>query len=201
MLRNMYAIVALAALPSQALSQADTTRRPDTTRVPQSQDTTRRMPAEARGEVDRARLGARFREGLPNYGLSSDQAIEVQQALTRAGCDVGVADGIAGPQTLRGIECFRRQQNLLDADLESLFTALQVSFARPPAPVPAPAEPPAPPRRDSTVLPQVLRQTNWAAVRDSALKRDSLRRDSLARDSTRRDTTARRDTTTRPEEE
>jgi peptidoglycan hydrolase-like protein with peptidoglycan-binding domain len=190
MVRTTLALLALTVLPAIASAQSDTTRRRDTTRAPQPQDTTRRV-REARGETELTRLASRFTADLPNYGLSTDQAIELQQALNRVGCDVGAADGAIGPRTLRGFECFGRQQNLSANDLESLLTALNVSFARPAAPV---AEP-APPRRDTTVLPTVLRpdsnyRADVRARRDSALKRDSTRRDSL-----RRDSTARRDTT------
>ena len=195
MSRTTLVLLAFTALPAIASAQADTTRRRDTTRTPRPQDTARRVQAEGRGEVDLTRVGARFSADLPNYGLSSEQAIELQQALTRVGCDAGTIDGIVGRRTLRGIECFRGMQNLGAADLESVLTALNVSYAKPAVPVSPP-----PPRRDTTVLPPVFRQDSTyradvRARRDSALRRDSLRRDSLARDSTaRRDTTVRRDT-------
>jgi len=199
MSRTTLALLAFTVLPAIASAQSDTTRRRDSTRAPQPQDSARRVQAEARGEIDLTRA-ARFSAALPNYGLSTDQATELQQALTRAGCDVGTIDGVVGQQTLRGIECFRAQQNPAMADLESVLTALSVSFARPATPV----APSAPPPRDTTVLPPVLRpdtmyRADVRARRDSALRRDStLRRDSLSRDSTaRRDTTTRRDTTAR----
>jgi peptidoglycan hydrolase-like protein with peptidoglycan-binding domain len=157
------------------------------------------VQTESRGETELTI--SRFRADLPNYGLSSTQATELQQALIRNGCNVGAADGVVGPRTVRGIECFRGEQNLGAVDLESVLTALHVSFARPATPAPAPVEPA---RRDTTVLPPVLRpDSNYRpdvrARRDSALRRDSImRRDSLRRDTTtRRDTTARRDTTSR----
>jgi hypothetical protein len=110
-------------------------------------------------------------------------------------------------RTLSGIECFHRQQNLASTDLESVLTALNLSFARPAEPAPAPAASPTVTRRDTTVLPIVIRQDSMnrpdvRARRDSALRRDSVRRDSARRDSLRRDTTVRRDTTAgRPERE
>jgi peptidoglycan hydrolase-like protein with peptidoglycan-binding domain len=196
MSRTTLVIVALTVLPAIASAQSDTTRRRDTTRTPQPQDTTRRVRAESRGETDLAREGVRFAEDLPNYGFSRDQAVELQQALARAGCDVGTADGVVGQRTLRGILCLRDRQPSGPTDLESLLTALNVSFARPAPPPPEPVRrdtaPPLPPvlRPDSNYRPDVR------ARRDSALRRDSLRRDSVARDSTaRRDTTRRRDTT------
>ena len=198
MSRVTLTLLVLTVIPAIVSAQTDTTRRRDTTRAAQPQDTVRRVPTEARGEIDLSRLGARFSPDRPNHGLSSEQAIEVQQALARAGCDVGAIDGVVGQRTLRGIECFRGQQILAAADLESVLTALNVSFARP---APPPVASPAPPRRDTTVLPPVLRpDSNYRpdvrARRDSA-RRDSLRRDSLSRDSTMRRDTTRRDTTRR----
>ena len=190
------AIAALAARPVAASAQTDTTRRRDTTRTP-TQDTTRRVRVEARGETDLARPSERFGVGRVNYGFSSQQALELQQALARTGCSGGTADGVVGQRTLRAIQCFRDQQNLGSADFESLLTALQVSFARPPVPPP----PPPPPRRDTTVLPQVLRpDSNYrpdVRARRDSVRRDSVRRDSVRRDSLRRDTTTKRDTTAR----
>ena len=196
MSRITLTLLAVAVLPAIASAQSDTTRRRDTTRAPQPQDTARRVQAESRGETDLTRLGTRFSAVFPNYGFSAEQAAEVQQALTRAGCDAGNAGGVIGQRTIRGFECFRSQQHLTGADLEPVLTALNVSFARPAAPPPTPAvAEPAPPRRDTTVLPPVLRpdttyRADVRARRDSALRRDSTRRDSL-----RRDSTARRDTT------
>lgn len=215
MSRTVATLLALMLLPTVVAAQTDTTRRRDTTRV-QPTDSTRRVRTESGGETDLARPATRFRDDLPNYGFSTEQATELQEALTRAGCDVGVADGAVGQRTLRGIECFRSQRSIETADLETVLTALELSFARPAEPVPAPVTPPAPPpRRDTTVLPPVLRpdttyRAELRARRDSALRRDSLGRDSLARDSlgrdstrrdttVRRDTSARRDTTTRPD--
>jgi peptidoglycan hydrolase-like protein with peptidoglycan-binding domain len=194
-------VLVLTGLPAIALAQADTTRRRDTTRTPVAADSARRVSAESRGEVDVSRSGVRFSADLPNYGLSADQAVEVQQALTRAGCDVGAADGIVGERTLRGVECFRGLRQLATTDLEPVLTALNVSFARP---APPPEPPPAPPRKEPTLPPVIRPDTTYRADvrarRDSALRRDStLRRDSLGRDSTaRRDSTAPKDTTRRP---
>ena len=198
MLRATIVLLAVIMIPSAATAQSDTTRRRDTTRTAQPQDTTRRIQAEARGEIDLTRVGTRFSTDLPNYGFSTEQATELQQALARAGCDVGTIDGLVGQRTLTGIECFRAQQSSTPADLEAVLTALNVSFARPVAPAP-PVAPPAP-RRDTTVLPPVLRpdtmyRADVRARRDSALRRDStLKRDSLTRDSTARRDTPRRDT-------
>jgi peptidoglycan hydrolase-like protein with peptidoglycan-binding domain len=207
MARSIIALLALTMLPAIASAQTDTTRRRDTTRAPQPQDSARRVTSEARGQLAPTGFGARFRADLPNYGFSSDQAIELQRALTRTGCDVGTADGVVGQRTLRGIECFHRQQSLASTDLESVLTALNLSFARPAEPVAAPATSPTVPRRDTTVLPPVIRQDSMnrpdvRARRDSAQRRDSVRRDSVRRDSLRRDTTVRRDTTAgRPDQE
>ena len=187
MIRTTVAMFALAAFPPIAAAQADTTRRQDSTRARPPGDTARRTAVESRGEVD-PRVGRGFDLNVANYGLTSQQAVELQQALARVGCDVGPADGVVGQRTLRGLQCFRAQQPMTVAQVDSLLFALNLSFARPPAPV----EPPAPPRRDSTVLPPVIRpdttyRADVVARRDSALKRDSTaRRDSLARDTTAR---------------
>jgi peptidoglycan hydrolase-like protein with peptidoglycan-binding domain len=191
----LLAITALTVTPATASPQTDTTRRRDTTRAPRPQDSTRRVQAEARGEIDLNRSVERFGVGRPNYGFTVEQALDLQQALTRAGCDVGTVDGVVGQRTLRGIECFRDQQNLGSADFESVLTALRVSFARPAEPAPEPAPPPPPPlpivlRPDSNYRPDV-RARRDSARRDS-VRRDSVRRDSVRRDSTRRDTTGRR---------
>jgi peptidoglycan hydrolase-like protein with peptidoglycan-binding domain len=204
MSRATLVLVAFTLCPAVGSAQSDTLRR-DTTRAAQLLDSTRRVQAESRGQVDLPPAASRFRADLPNLGLSTEQAMELQQALTRLGCDVGAGDGVVGSRTLRGIECFRSQRDLAAAaDFESVFTALELSFARPAQPVPPPITPPAPPRRDTTVLPPVLRpdstyRPDVRARRDSALRRDSLlRADSVRRDTTaRRDTTGRRDTTTR----
>jgi peptidoglycan hydrolase-like protein with peptidoglycan-binding domain len=194
MYRTALALLALTALTATSSAQTDTTRR-DTTRTRQAGDTTRRSQAESRGEIDLTASKARFDVGMPNFGFSTAQAAELQQALTRAGCDAGTADGVVGQRTLLGIKCFRGQRNLNEVGIEEVLTALGLSFARPAEPVPAPE--PAPPRRDSTVLPPVIRQDSTYRP-DVRARRDSAMRDSVRRDSLRRDSTARRDTTRRP---
>jgi len=122
-------IAALTARPIAASAQTDTTRRRDTTRTP-TQDTTRRVQLEARGETDLGRSSVRFGVGRANYGFSSGQALELQQALTRAGCDVGKADGVIGQRTLRGIQCFRDQQNLVVPGATVTLTGTENTFSR-----------------------------------------------------------------------
>jgi len=198
MSRIAFALLVLTALTARAptaSAQADTTRRRDTTRTREPQDSTRRVQ-EARGETDLGRSAERFGVGRPNFGFSLGQASELQQALTRAGCDVGAADGVVGQRTLVGIQCFRDQRNLGAADFESVLTALNVSFARPAAPPPQPAPEPAPPRLPPVLRPDSNYRPDVRARRDS-VRRDSARRDSVRRDSVRRDST-RRDTTRRP---
>jgi hypothetical protein len=191
MARTALALLALTVLPVISVAQTDTTRR-DTTRVRQQQDSTRRAQSESRGEIDLDASAARFDVGLPNYGFSAVQATELQQALARVGCDAGTPDGVVGRRTLLGIQCFRQQRSIVDVGIEEVLTALNVSFARPAGPAPAPVETPAPPK-----LPQVFRpDTNYRA--DVIARRDSVRRDSVRLDSLRRDSTARRDTTRRP---
>jgi len=197
MYRTPLALLVLTVLPTIASAQADTTRRRDTTRAPQPQDTARRVRAEARGETDLTRSSERFGVGRPNYGFSTQQAAELQQALTRAGCDVGTADGAIGQRTMRGIECFRGRRNLASADLELVLTALSVSYARRPEPPPQPTpEPPPPPRLPPVLRPDTNYRPDVVARRDS-VRRDSVRQDSVRRDSVRRDS-VRRDSTRRP---
>ena len=195
MFRSALMLLALTALPAISTAQTDTTRR-DTTRARQPQDTARRARSESRGEIDLAASKPRFDVGLPNYGFSTNEAIELQQALARVGCDAGTADGVVGRRTLLGVQCFRDQKNLAEVGIEEVLTALGVSFARPAEPVPAPVTP-APPKRDTTILPQVIRQDSTYRP-DVRARRDSALRDSVRRDSLRRDSTARRDTTRRP---
>lgn len=194
MFRTAMALFALTVLPAASSAQTDTTRR-DTTRAPQPQDSARRTQTESRGEIDLAASKARFDVGMPNFGFSSAQAIELQETLIRVGCDVGTADGVVGNRTVLGIKCFRDQRNLAEVGIEQVLTALGVSFARPPEP--APVAEPAPPKRDSTILPPVIRQDSTYRP-DVRARRDSAMRDSVRRDSLRRDSTARRDTTRRP---
>ena len=81
MSRIMVVLLGLAALtarPIAASAQTDTTRRRDTTRTP-TQDTTRRVQLEARGETDLGPSSARFGVGRPNYGFSSGQALELHR--------------------------------------------------------------------------------------------------------------------------
>jgi len=192
MFRTALALLALTTLTTTSTAQTDTTRR-DTTRMRPPQDSARRSRTESRGEIDLAASTARFDVGVPNFGFSSSQATELQQALARAGCDVGTADGVVGNRTILGIKCFRDQKELNDVGIEDVLTALGVSFAIPAQPVPAPV---APAKREP-VLPPVFRQDSTYRP-DVVARRDSMMRDSVRRDSLRRDSTARRDTTRRP---
>src|SRR4029078_13604477 len=135
----LLALAALSAHPAAASGQADTTRRRDTTRTPAIQDTVRRVQAESRGEIDLTRSAERFGVGRPNYGFSLEEAVELQQALSRAGCDIGTVDGGVGDRTLSGIQFFRSRQQLDSVDIEAVLTAMSVSFARPAQPVAPPA--------------------------------------------------------------
>ena len=195
MFRTALALFALTVLTTASAAQTDTTRR-DTTRTRPPGDSTRRAQTESRGEIDLSATRLRFDVGMPNLGFSSSQAMELQQALTRAGCDVGTADGVVGNRTILGIKCFRDQKNLAEVGIEQVLTALGLSFAQPPEPIPAPVAEPTPPRREP-VLPPVIRQDSTYRP-DVVARRDSALRDSVRRDSLRKDSTARRDTTRRP---
>src|SRR5688500_20154189 len=124
-------LVAFAAAPSIASAQADTSRRSDSARTAQPPDTGRRIRAEAAGDVD-TRVGRGFNLDLPNFGLTSAQAIELQQALARVGCDVGRPDGVVGGRTLRGLPCYRAQQPPTVAQVEPTMRALNVRRATTP---------------------------------------------------------------------
>jgi hypothetical protein len=196
MSRTALAFFALMILPATSSAQSDTTRR-DTTRLRQAGDTGKRAQTESRGEIDLAVPTARFDVGMPNFGFAPAQAVELQRALAGAGCDVGAADGVVGNRTVLGIKCFRDQKNLAEVGIEQVLTALGVSFARSPEPAAAPVVEPTTPKRDSTILPPVIRQDSTYRP-DVRARRDSALRDSVRRDSLRRDSTARRDTTRRP---
>ena len=188
MIRTTVVMIAIVAFSAIAGAQADTTRRADSTRTRQPGDAGRRTEVESRGDVD-PRVGRGFDLDVPNYGLTKEQAMELQQALARVGCDVGTPDGVVGQRTLRGLQCFRAQQPMTVAQVDSLLFALNLSFAKPPAPV----EPPAPVKRDPPPLPPVLRPDTTYLPEVRARRDSALRRDSISRDTTvRRDTTARR---------
>lgn len=188
------ALAAIIALPAVASAQTDTTRR-DTTRT-----TEPRTQREARGDVDLSR-STRFGPTRRNYGLSNEQAQELQRALTALGCDPGPVDGIVGPRTREAMSCARSQRSITSTDANELFSALNLSFAEPAAPMPA--APTDTVSRDTTATPPTDTTMRDTTARDTTMVRDSLMRDSTARrdsimqDSlrTRRDSTARRDTT------
>ena len=185
---TLSSLTVLASSPNSVAAQADTTRRTDSTRARQPQDSLRRTQAESRGEVDPALGSGGFNLDLPNYGLTAQQGVELQQALARVGCYDGPRDGAMGQRTLRGLQCFRAQQPLTVAEVESMLLALNVSFAKPPrvleeaAPVKRDTPPPLPPviRPDTTYRPDVR------ARRDSVARRDSTVRDPVSRDTTAR---------------
>lgn len=193
------ALAAIIALPAVASAQTDTTRR-DTTRT-----TEPRTQREARGDVDLSR-SARFGPTRRNYGLTNEQGQELQRALTALGCDPGPVDGIVGPRTREAMSCARSQRSITGNDVNELFSALNLSFAEPAAPMPA--APTDTMSRDTTATPPTDTMMRDTTARDTTMVRDSLMRDSTMRDSTarrdsimqdslrtRRDSTARRDTT------
>ena len=193
------ALAAIIALPAVASAQTDTTRR-DTTRT-----TEPRTQREARGDVDLSR-SARYGPTRRNYGLTNEQAQELQRALTALGCDPGPVDGIVGPRTREAMSCARSQRSITSNDANELFSALNLSFAEPAAPMPA--APTDTVSRDTTATPPTDTTMRDTTARDTTMVRDSLMRDSTMRDSTarrdsimqdslrtRRDSTTRRDTT------
>lgn len=60
--------------------------------------------------------------------LSSDQVSQLQKALNDNGCDVGTVDGVMGARTRQGVECGLEKNNISDADVDSLYRALNLNF-------------------------------------------------------------------------
>jgi hypothetical protein len=68
-----------------------------------------------RVQVANARL--EWHSVLCETNMSSDIIAQVQQALTSAGFDVGIADGVIGRQTLLAVDAYQRQKNLATGGL------------------------------------------------------------------------------------
>ena len=122
-------------------------------------------------------------------GLTRDQVMQLQTALSGAGCDAGTADGIIGPKTRRAMAC-ARQKNNVTTNAE-LYRSLNLDFEA------SSREPSRGAHERSTELPaakathgdstQVGGQ-NRGRIRPPAT--DSARKPTGARDSTQRDTTS-----------
>jgi hypothetical protein len=69
------------------------------------------------------------RNARGSLGLSRDQVMQLQQALTSAGCDAGTADGVVGRKTRQAMQCARQQLGVSGNDNQALFQALNLDFA------------------------------------------------------------------------
>ena len=176
------AMLALAAMPAVALAQ-DSTSGGQRQVAPQTPaDSTRAMQAQTQGatsEAKPAKVGAgqtetaqgRRTSGRRTMPLSRENVVQLQTALTNAGCDAGTADGVMGPRTRRAMAC-ARQKNSVSSN-EELYRSLNLDFAgeasagAPPsgmqhadsarmnAPMGAPGRMDSMPRQDTTAAPGV----------------------------------------------
>lgn len=125
MKRMTVVVLALVAMPALAMAQDSTRQHMDSARTrmqrgarSEMQDTTTR--ARTTGMARGRRL---HRESL---SLSKDQVMQLQTALSGAGCDAGNADGIVGPKTRQAMACARQKNNVTtNADL---YRALNLDF-------------------------------------------------------------------------
>ncbi|HET7458346.1 MAG TPA: peptidoglycan-binding domain-containing protein [Gemmatimonadaceae bacterium] len=178
MKRMTIAVMALVAIPALASAQNSTRQQIDSARTKmQSQDTaTARTTGTARGR----------RASRSSMGLSSDQVMQLQTALTNAGCDAGTADGVLGPKTRRAMACARQKNSVTtNADLyRSLNLDFETSGRQP--------------SRGAHEASTEVRATHGDSAEVGGRNRgrirppatDSTRRDSTRRDSTRRDSTS-----------
>jgi|GEM_PF-1857920 len=60
--------------------------------------------------------------------LSSDQVKQLQTALNNDGCDVGTPDGQMGRHTRDGVQCSLKKHGIGSANLDSLYSVLNLSF-------------------------------------------------------------------------
>ncbi|HEX5408474.1 MAG TPA: peptidoglycan-binding domain-containing protein [Gemmatimonadaceae bacterium] len=157
------------------------------------------------------------RHGARNMGLTSDQVIQLQQALTQNSCDPGSADGVIGPKTRQAIHCIRQKDNITTPGLNPVLAALNLDFTVPGSgqaggnPQPAQSDTTAYPQRDTTTTPPdttapppdtatrpdtTMPRPDTTTPPDTAMHRDT----SVVPDTstTYRDTSMQRDTTMRP---
>jgi peptidoglycan hydrolase-like protein with peptidoglycan-binding domain len=109
MKRMMVAVLALVAMPALAAAQ----------------DTTRQQIDSGRTNMQRQAQSGR-RTGRGSMGLSHDQVMQLQTALSGAGCDAGTADGILGPKTRRAMACARKKNNVTTN--AELYRSLNLDF-------------------------------------------------------------------------
>lgn len=194
MKRMTVAVLALVAMPALAMAQDSTRQHVDSARTnmqrgarSEMQDTTR-----ARTGMERGR-----RMHRESTALSKDQVMQLQTALSGAGCDAGNADGIVGPKTRRAMACARQKNNVTtNADL---YRALNLDFetsGRGPSRGAHEASTELPAAKathgDSAEVGGQNRGRIRPPATDSMKKPmgDSTRRDTTRRDSTMKDTTS-----------
>jgi hypothetical protein len=109
----------------------DTTMRRDTTMPPR--DTTMRRGdttyQSSAGELYTPPRRSRGR--FNNYGLSTDQVKQLQQAINDAGCHAGPVDGRIGHETRQGIQCVRQKNNITGKSLNDVVQSLNLGFTVP----------------------------------------------------------------------
>jgi peptidoglycan hydrolase-like protein with peptidoglycan-binding domain len=60
--------------------------------------------------------------------LSKDQVRQLQTALNNDGCSAGTPDGNVGAQTRKGVQCSLDKHGISSANLDSLYTVLNLNF-------------------------------------------------------------------------
>jgi len=209
---------AMLLVPAFVFAQQPPPTPQDTTpRSATSRDTTSDTLQVQRSEGRLAKPSRKHRAG--NMGLTSDQVIQLQQALTQNSCDPGAADGVFGPKTRQAIRCIRQKDNITTPGLNPVLAALNLGFTVPgsgesggnpqpaqqdtstyqqrdttTAPPDTTTTPPDTTTRPDTTMPMPRRDTTTPP--DTAMHRDT----SVTPDTstTYRDTSMQRDTTMRP---
>jgi len=190
------AILALVAMPAlasaQDTTQRDTTRRDTTHQQLDSARTNMQQQSPQRpGASEFGRAGGRRSARGSSMGLTRDQVMQLQTALSGAGCDAGTADGILGPKTRRAMAC-ARQKNSVTTNAE-LYRSLNLDFES----TTSGREPSRGAHERSTEMPAVkathgdsaeVGGRNRGRIRPPAT--DSARKPMGARDTTQRDTTS-----------
>jgi len=138
--RMTMAMVAMAAMPailSAQQPQQDTTRIPidsGRTNMQQQSDTATQgaqtgVQATQQGEQGQTMRQRSGRNARGSLGLSRSEVVQLQQALSNAGCDAGTADGVVGAKTRQAMQCARQQLGVSGNDNQALFQALNLDFA------------------------------------------------------------------------
>ncbi|MGH7626642.1 MAG: peptidoglycan-binding domain-containing protein [Gemmatimonadaceae bacterium] len=180
---------AMLLVPAFMLAQQPPPTPQDTT--PQratSSDTTSDSLQVQRSEGRLARPSRRH--GARNMGLTSDQVIQLQQALTQNSCDPGSADGVMGSRTRQAIRCIRQKDNITAPGLNPVLAALNLDFTVPGSGQSGGNAQPAQPDTSTYQQPDTTTPPDTAMHRDTSVVPDTS--------TTYRDTSMQRDTTMRP---